>query len=127
MGKFRSPCSKCGSTDHSKWYRKAHGQYGYASYCIMCHREDQRIRNERMYAKNKENINARSSEIRKGNPIYQALARKSYWKNREKCLEKKREKYKKVDPTKDKRRNFSLIGNVRDVEEDLKWTHRGSF
>jgi len=113
---FRSPCSKCGSLEYPKPYRKAHGQWGYASYCIICHREDIRIKNHRWYSKkeNRDKVNARAREVRRGNPKYQEAARRSYQKHREARLKQKRDKYVKVDPLKDKRRKFSLIGNIRE-------------
>lgn len=89
------PCSKCGCPETPKWYRKAHGKWGYASYCILCHREDQRIKNERWYSKkeNRDKTNARSRAVRRGNLHYQEMARKSYWKHREARLQQKRDKY----------------------------------
>ena len=111
---FRSPCSKCGTTEYPKWYRKAHGQWGYASFCILCNREDIRIKNERWFSKkeNRDKTNAASRAKRKGNPYYQEKAREYYAKHRAKRLKQKKEKYQAVDPYKDKRRKFSLIGKI---------------
>lgn len=53
---IRLPCSKCGSTDHPKYRRMKIRRSGkktpsMASYCILCHSEDQKIREERRYEK----------------------------------------------------------------------------
>lgn len=84
--------------------------------CKACYLERCLIKNDRWYGKkkNRDKVNARSRAIRKGNPHYIEMARISYRKHRQARLEQKRTKYKKVDPLKDKRRKFSLVGKIRD-------------
>jgi hypothetical protein len=51
-----APCSKCGIEDFPKYRRMKLRKTGkktlsIASYCILCHREDQKIREEKRYTK----------------------------------------------------------------------------
>jgi hypothetical protein len=51
-----TPCSKCGCDDIPKYKRMKLRKTGkrtksIASYCVMCHAEDQKIREERRYKK----------------------------------------------------------------------------
>ena len=53
---IRRPCSKCGSTDHPKYRRMKLRDNGnrtesMASYCVLCHAEAQKEREERRYEK----------------------------------------------------------------------------
>ena len=99
------------------WEKKKTGNIIYVetSECKVCYLERCRIKNDRWFAKkkNRDKFNANARKTRRGNPHYIEAARRSYRKNRHKILARKRAKYKKTDPHKDKRRKFSLIGTIR--------------
>ena len=96
-------CKECGNTNclfklrtdaHEK-KRTGNIKYKITRICKLCYLENCKIKNERYIAKkeNRNKINARNRFIRKGNPKYQAMARKYRLKNKELINEKKRTKY----------------------------------
>lgn len=117
-------CKHCGSSNCLFKLRVNHHEkrktgkiiYVITPVCKICYREICRLKNERWFGKkkNRDKANARAREIRRGNPKYQEAARRSYQKHREARLKQKRDKHVKVDPLKDKRRKFSLIGKIRE-------------
>ena len=78
----RRPCSKCGSVDHPKYRRMKKRESGIrtpmmSSYCVLCHAEDQKVREERRYKKKLAyNRRWRKEHRDKKN----ASARKYYWR-----------------------------------------------
>lgn len=81
---IRLPCSKCGSSDHDKYRRMKKRKSGkitssMASYCILCHREDQKVIEERRYDKKLAyNRQWRNKNKEKKNKY----AKDYYWKNK---------------------------------------------
>lgn len=106
MVKSLKPCTKCGCPDTPKFKRDIKGRIYTAKFCILCHREDQRVRYDKYWLKNRDKHLKIVRDKRRGDPHYQELARKSYYKNRMKILDKKRREY--VPVKCDKRFGFSL-------------------
>lgn len=80
---MNTPCSKCGG-DAPKYKRLKLRKNGRrtkstATYCMLCHREDQKIREERRYGKKLAYNRAWKKRNRDKANEY---ARKDYWKNR---------------------------------------------